>query len=92
MGHWLETHKGRQVAEPHFMLTIEWKAGKHCKTGEIIPTCASSQPIDKSQYCVIWWLLALALWLGVFKDKTDAQVRKILFEERRNVMRANMHL
>ena len=81
-----------EVIEPFFMLTVKWKARKHQQTREIIPTCTSSQMAANSQFCVICWMLALALWLQVFEDENDGQVCRVIFEHARDILRPQSKL
>lgn len=73
--------QGTQVlAEPSFLLQLEWKYGKNRTTGEIIPSSLSSQPIETSHHCAVRWLLVLGMWLNVFEPDSDAALRKIIFD------------
>lgn len=83
---------GPTIVEPFFMLKIEWEGGKNRDLGEIIPTFATSQPVAKSAYCVIRWLLGLALELGVFEDSVDKRIRAVIFGGQRHAMQPQTRL
>ena len=46
----------------------------------------------KLKFCIIHWMLALALWLGVFEGKTDTQVHGVIFNHGRDILRPQSKL
>lgn len=77
------------VVKPVFHLSIDWKVGKACKPGEILPTKTMPQLMN-THCCLVQWILAYSLYLGVFEE--DAAICAIIFNKSHTEMARNTKL